>query len=70
MSRVCIWPSRDLTSDALVSVLVWPLEATTGAISITRGDLNRLNEGEFLNDTLIEFGLRCDSSILAIPTRC
>ena len=31
----------------------------TGAVNITRGDLKRLDEGQYLNDTMIEFGLKC-----------
>ena len=30
----------------------------TGAVNITRGDLERLQPGKYLNDTLIEFGLK------------
>lgn len=30
-----------------------------GAVNITRGDYKRLDDGEFFNDTLIEFGLKC-----------
>ena len=30
-----------------------------GAVNITRGDLERLHPGKYLNDTLIEFGLKC-----------
>lgn len=30
----------------------------TGALSITHGDLKRLQPEEYLNDTLIEFGLK------------
>ena len=29
-----------------------------GAIDITRGDIKRLEPGQYLNDTLIEFGLK------------
>lgn len=29
-----------------------------GAVNITNGDLKRLDPGEFLNDTLIELGLK------------
>jgi Ulp1 family protease len=29
-----------------------------GAVSISYGDLRRLDSGEFLNDTLIELGLK------------
>lgn len=31
----------------------------TGAVNITRGDLKRLDAGQYLNDTIIEFGLKC-----------
>ncbi|KAI0357362.1 hypothetical protein OH77DRAFT_1422202 [Trametes cingulata] len=38
-------------------VLVYP-PSGTGAVNITRGDLKRLDNGQYLNDTLIEFGLK------------
>ncbi|KAI8978855.1 hypothetical protein BD414DRAFT_120430 [Trametes punicea] len=38
-------------------VLVYP-PSGTGAVNITRGDLKRLDDGQYLNDTLIEFGLK------------
>ncbi|KZT51423.1 cysteine proteinase [Calocera cornea HHB12733] len=38
-------------------MLVWPLDSRTGAVHITHGDFKRLEPQEFLNDTLIEFGL-------------
>ncbi|EPQ51077.1 hypothetical protein GLOTRDRAFT_141216 [Gloeophyllum trabeum ATCC 11539] len=38
-------------------ILVYP-PSGTGAVNITRSDLLRLQPGEFLNDTLIEFGLK------------
>ncbi|KAI0647692.1 hypothetical protein C8Q79DRAFT_906682, partial [Trametes meyenii] len=38
-------------------VLVYP-PSGTGAVNITRGDLKRLDSGQYLNDTLIEFGLK------------
>ncbi|KAF7346574.1 hypothetical protein MSAN_01885500 [Mycena sanguinolenta] len=38
-------------------ILVYP-QGQTGAVNITNGDLSRLAPGEFLNDTLIEFGLK------------
>ncbi|GJE88369.1 hypothetical protein PsYK624_044520 [Phanerochaete sordida] len=38
-------------------VLVYP-PSGAGAINITRGDLKRLEPGQYLNDTLIEFGLK------------
>lgn len=47
----------DAETDKLVSMLVWPHEGA-GAVSLNRGDIFRLQEGEYLNDTLIEFGLK------------
>ncbi|KAF7314463.1 ULP-PROTEASE domain-containing protein [Mycena kentingensis (nom. inval.)] len=38
-------------------ILVYP-PGQTGAVNITNGDLARLDPGQFLNDTLIEFGLK------------
>ncbi|TFK73611.1 cysteine proteinase [Pluteus cervinus] len=48
-------PSPAVDSDELI--LVYP-QGTTGAVNLTNGDLRRLEPGEFLNDTLIEFGLK------------
>ena len=45
----------DLMDDA--RLLVYP-PTGTGAVNITRGDLKRLDDGQYLNDTLIEFGLK------------
>ncbi|KAE8229387.1 hypothetical protein CF326_g5644, partial [Tilletia indica] len=39
-------------------ILRWPLQGGPGAISLFRSDFAKLDEGEFLNDTLIEFGLK------------
>ncbi|EJT98610.1 hypothetical protein DACRYDRAFT_56999 [Dacryopinax primogenitus] len=39
-------------------MLVWPLDSKIGAVHITYGDFKRLEPQEFLNDTLIEFGLK------------
>ncbi|KAI0034653.1 hypothetical protein K488DRAFT_45060 [Vararia minispora EC-137] len=39
------------------SILVYP-PSGRGSVNITKGDLARLAPGEYLNDTLIEFGLR------------
>lgn len=39
------------------SILVYPFEGT-GGISVTVADARRLDGDDFLNDTLIEFGLR------------
>jgi Ulp1 family protease len=38
-------------------ILVYP-PGQKGAVNITNGDLMRLAPGEFLNDTLVEFGLK------------
>ncbi|OBZ68651.1 hypothetical protein A0H81_11055 [Grifola frondosa] len=38
-------------------ILVYP-PTGTGAINITVGDLKRLDDGQYLNDTIIEFGLK------------
>ncbi|RDB17956.1 hypothetical protein Hypma_000947 [Hypsizygus marmoreus] len=38
-------------------ILCYP-QGVPGAVNITNGDCNRLLPGEFLNDTLIEFGLK------------
>ncbi|KIM89078.1 hypothetical protein PILCRDRAFT_84870 [Piloderma croceum F 1598] len=51
-------PSRKSKSaDPDELILVYP-PSGTGAINITQGDINRLEPGEYLNDTLIEFGLK------------
>ncbi|KAH7873240.1 uncharacterized protein C8R40DRAFT_1114482 [Lentinula edodes] len=39
-------------------ILSYPPGVTTGAVKITNGDYNRLLPDEYLNDTLIEFGLK------------
>ncbi|KAJ4482276.1 hypothetical protein J3R30DRAFT_3681499 [Lentinula aciculospora] len=39
-------------------ILSYPPAAATGAVKITNGDYNRLLPDEYLNDTLIEFGLK------------
>ncbi len=38
-------------------ICVWP-PAGRSEIHLTKGDLHRLEEGEFLNDTIIEYGLK------------
>ncbi|KAF9013421.1 hypothetical protein BDQ17DRAFT_1271073 [Cyathus striatus] len=43
--------------DADEVILVYP-QGVPGAVNITNADLGRLQPGEFLNDTLIEFGLK------------
>ncbi|KAE8255616.1 hypothetical protein A4X06_0g347 [Tilletia controversa] len=39
-------------------ILRWPIRGGPGAISLFPSDFAKLDEGEFLNDTLIEFGLK------------
>lgn len=39
------------------SVLIYPFTGP-GGVQITRGEHRRLEPSEFLNDTIIEFGLR------------
>jgi Ulp1 family protease len=39
----------------------------TGAVNITRGDLERLQPDKYLNDTLIEFGLKYVSTDCQAP---
>lgn len=34
------------------------MDGTPGAVSITHGDTKRLADDEFLNDTLIEYGMK------------
>ena len=48
---------RDVLIPRVVSVLIWPHEGV-GAVSVTHGDCLRLKDEEFLNDTLIELGLK------------
>ncbi|KAF8798789.1 cysteine proteinase [Phlegmacium glaucopus] len=53
ISRVTRSPAIDYDE----VILVYP-PGVPGAVNITNGDLHRLQPGEFLNDTLIEFGLK------------
>ncbi|KAJ7132990.1 hypothetical protein C8R46DRAFT_1140271 [Mycena filopes] len=55
-ARQSVAPQRPYTDPDEV-ILVYP-PGQTGAVNITNGDLARLAPGEFLNDTLIEFGLK------------
>lgn len=55
-SRVEIFVLRE-ADEIENSALVWPRDVK-GAFSLTRGDLARLNEHQYLNDTLIELGLK------------
>lgn len=44
-------------TEHIASMLVYPPGAP-GAVTITKGDFSRLQPGEYLNDTLIEFALK------------
>ncbi|KAK7048538.1 hypothetical protein R3P38DRAFT_2606333 [Favolaschia claudopus] len=55
-TRNTIVPKQPV-ADADEVILVYPPNQT-GAVNITNGDVARLEPGEFLNDTLIEFGLK------------
>ncbi|KAJ3731292.1 hypothetical protein DFJ43DRAFT_1155796 [Lentinula guzmanii] len=46
------------TEDPDEIILSYPPDAATGAVKITNGDYSRLLPDEYLNDTLIEFGLK------------
>lgn len=64
--RIFTYEISFVASDGTISILVYPFSGT-GAVNITKGDLRRLRPGEFLNDTLIEFGLKYVSSSIAYP---
>ena len=53
--RLLIDPGFNLIT--VPSMLCYPA-GLPGAVNITNADLDRLNPGAFLNDTLIEFGLK------------
>ncbi|SCZ98360.1 BZ3500_MvSof-1268-A1-R1_Chr3-2g06319 [Microbotryum saponariae] len=40
------------------TVLVYPLQGDKTVVSVTHGDTKRLVDGKYLNDTLIEYGLK------------
>ncbi len=42
----------------IISFSILGYRSGTGSFNITNGDVGRLKPGEFLNDTLIEFGLK------------
>ncbi|GAA5963991.1 hypothetical protein JCM3765_007830 [Sporobolomyces pararoseus] len=50
-------PVQDLYPSDYV-VLEYPISSPGAGVTVTYGDRKRLNDDEFLNDTLIEFGLR------------
>lgn len=71
------FPSMNVLTSSLSifhSVLEYPLERKAGetSVSLTYGDVKRLGEDEFLNDTLIEFGLKhvSQSSVLLLIFPC
>lgn len=45
---------------------MYPIRDHTSVVSITHGDTKRLGDGEYINDTLIEFGLKCVNSALSL----
>ncbi|KAK4694057.1 hypothetical protein P7C70_g8811, partial [Phenoliferia sp. Uapishka_3] len=55
-------PKDDTPTDKVI--LIWPHEGV-GAVSVTHGDKLRLRDEEFLNDTLIELGLKRISEALS-----
>ncbi|KAJ7677458.1 hypothetical protein B0H17DRAFT_944862, partial [Mycena rosella] len=55
-TRQSVAPQRPYVDPDEV-ILVYP-PGQTGAVNITNGDVTRLAPGEFLNDTLVEFGLK------------
>ncbi|KAJ7195469.1 hypothetical protein GGX14DRAFT_474847 [Mycena pura] len=55
-TRQSVAPQRP-SADPDEVILVYP-PGQAGAVNITNSDLTRLAPGEFLNDTLIEFGLK------------
>ncbi|KAI8454411.1 hypothetical protein BY996DRAFT_2239148 [Phakopsora pachyrhizi] len=56
---ILTFPETDDHADS-DTALVWPSndETAFNSVAIYYGDLKRLKDGEFLNDTLIEFGLK------------
>jgi len=56
-TRSSFVPPPEPTVDPDQIILIYP-PSGTGALNITNGVLKRLAPGEFLNDTLIEFGLK------------
>ncbi|KAF8526112.1 hypothetical protein JB92DRAFT_2700765, partial [Gautieria morchelliformis] len=57
MSVVRLCQILDFGLPSIISILLYP-STGTGAVNVTNGDLKRLEPGEFLNDTLIELGLK------------
>ncbi|KIJ29686.1 hypothetical protein M422DRAFT_188118, partial [Sphaerobolus stellatus SS14] len=57
MSVVYTPASHTILNLSLDRILIYP-PTRIGAVNITYADLKRLDSGEFLNDTLIEFGLK------------
>ncbi|KAF8630950.1 hypothetical protein AX17_005306 [Amanita inopinata Kibby_2008] len=54
-ARLAQRPTPSVDPDEVI--LVYP-QGVPGAINITNADVSRLDPGEFLNDTIIEFGLK------------
>ena len=45
---------------------VYPEPGMKGAVEVLPADLARLDDGEFLNDTIIDFWMRCASFALSL----
>ncbi|KIM43367.1 hypothetical protein M413DRAFT_26515 [Hebeloma cylindrosporum] len=56
-SRTMVPQTTTPAPDQDEAILVYP-QGAPGAVNLTNGDLARLEPGEYLNDTLIEFGLK------------
>lgn len=55
------WANPDFMLLFFLRILSYPA-GVPGAVNITNADVDRLAPGNFLNDTLIEFGLKYDQS--------
>lgn len=54
--------------DHHLRLLVYPFSGP-GAVNITRGDLKRLEPHQYLNDILIEYGLKYVASVTLLSSR-
>ena len=51
-------PPHNMFSGEIIRLCFYPPPPTTGGISITNEDLFCMNDGEFLNDVIIDFYLK------------
>ncbi|UZJ57330.1 hypothetical protein CBS101457_006650 [Exobasidium rhododendri] len=51
-------PAATPVKDGSVQRLRYPFESKSGAVTLFQSDIDKLDEGEFLNDTIIDFGLK------------